>query len=41
MNHVLRIVPMDLPSQLKSYRDHNRPLAAELGRVVVPFIQGL
>lgn len=41
MNHVLRIVPMDLPSQLKSYRDHNRPLAAELGRVIVPFIQGL
>lgn len=41
MNHVLRIVPMDLASQLKSYRDHNRPLAAELGRVVVKFIDGL
>lgn len=41
MNHVLRIVPMDLQSQLQSYRDHKRPLAAELGRVVVKFIDGL
>ena len=38
MNHVLRIVPMDIKAQLQSYRDPNRPLADQLGRVVVDFI---
>lgn len=39
MNHVLRIVPMDLKAQLASYRDPGQPLAAELGQVLVPFIK--
>ncbi len=41
MNHVLRIVPDDIKSQLASYRDPQLPLAAELGSRILAFIDGL
>ncbi|MCY1390860.1 Serine aminopeptidase, S33 [compost metagenome] len=41
MNHVLRIVPNDLKQQLDSYDDPSLPLAAQMGRSVVGFIQAL
>ncbi|CAD5202276.1 Hydrolase, alpha/beta fold family [Pseudomonas sp. FEN] len=41
MNHVLRIVPNDVKSQLASYQDPQLPLAAELGSRVLAFIDGL
>ncbi len=41
MNHVLRIVPQDLKQQLDSYDDPSLPLAAQMGRRVIGFIQAL
>lgn len=41
MNHVLRIVPTDLKAQVASYNDRNLPLADELGRNLVAFIQSV
>lgn len=41
MNHVMRIVPMDLKQQLASYKDPKLPLAAELGEKIIGFIDGL
>jgi pimeloyl-ACP methyl ester carboxylesterase len=41
MNHVLRIVPDDLKQQLDSYDDPSLPLASEMGRRVVGFIQAI
>ena len=41
MNHVLRIVPNDLKRQLASYKDPQLPLAAELGRSIISFIDRL
>ncbi|WP_372840415.1 alpha/beta hydrolase [Pseudomonas protegens] len=41
MNHVMRIVPNDLKRQLASYKDPQLPLAAELGRSIISFIDGL
>jgi len=41
MNHVLRIVAMDLKAQLASYKNPALPLSDELGRVLVDFIHGL
>ncbi|MDO7897624.1 alpha/beta hydrolase [Pseudomonas citrulli] len=41
MNHVLRIVPMDVKQQLQSYKDPNRPLAAELGTRIPAFIRSI
>jgi pimeloyl-ACP methyl ester carboxylesterase len=38
MNHVLRIVPMDMKAQAASYRNPNLPLADALGKRVVTFI---
>ncbi|MBD1553384.1 alpha/beta hydrolase [Pseudomonas typographi] len=39
MNHVLRIVPMDLKAQLASYNQPDLPLAGELPASVVAFIK--
>ncbi|MCO6057462.1 lysophospholipase [Pseudomonas sp. MOB-449] len=41
MNHMLRIVPMDMEQQLASYRDPRLPLARELGERLLAFIQSL
>lgn len=41
MNHVLRIVPDDLQQQLQSYRNPNLPLASELTRQILQFIENL
>lgn len=41
MNHVMRIVPGDLKSQLASYKNPQLPLAAELGTRILSFIDGL
>ncbi|AOE86243.1 alpha/beta hydrolase [Pseudomonas sp. TCU-HL1] len=41
MNHMLRIVPMDMEQQLASYRDPKLPLARELGERLLAFIQSL
>ncbi|MCY1414017.1 Esterase EstD [compost metagenome] len=41
MNHVLRIVPNDVKQQLDSYDDPSLPLAAQMGRRVVDFIEAL
>lgn len=41
MNHMLRIVPLDMEQQLASYRDPNLPLARELGERILAFIQAL
>ena len=41
MNHMLRIVPMDMEQQLASYRDPHLPLARELGERILDFIQAL
>lgn len=38
MNHVLRIVPMDMKAQVASYRNPNLPLADALGKRLVTFI---
>jgi pimeloyl-ACP methyl ester carboxylesterase len=38
MNHVLRIVPMDMKAQVASYHNPNLPLADALGKRVVGFI---
>lgn len=41
MNHVLRIVPDDLEQQMISYRNPTAPLAEELTRRILRFIDGL
>ncbi|WP_342242980.1 alpha/beta hydrolase [Pseudomonas sp. OTU5201] len=41
MNHMLRIVPMDMAQQLASYRDPRLPLARELGERILAFIEEL
>ncbi|MNF68460.1 Alpha/beta hydrolase family protein [compost metagenome] len=41
MNHMLRIVPMDMERQLASYRDPHLPLARELGKCILDFIRAL
>jgi uncharacterized protein len=41
MNHVMRIVPKEVKQQLASYNDPQLPLAAELGKRIVSFIDGL
>ncbi|MDH4559809.1 alpha/beta fold hydrolase [Pseudomonas sp. BN411] len=41
MNHMLRIVPMDMEQQLASYRNPQLPLAQELGTHILAFIKGL
>ncbi|WP_271408243.1 alpha/beta hydrolase [Pseudomonas sp. Q1-7] len=41
MNHMLRIVPMEMEQQLASYRDPHLPLARELGQRLLAFIQAL
>ncbi len=41
MNHVMRIVPIDVKRQLASYKDPQLPLAAELGTRILGFIDGL
>ncbi|MNY66540.1 hypothetical protein D3C86_2039830 [compost metagenome] len=41
MNHMLRIVPMDMERQLASYRDPHLPLARELGECILDFIRAL
>ena len=38
MNHVMRIVPMDMKLQVQSYNDPNQRLASELGERIVRFI---
>ena len=38
MNHVMRIVPMDMKLQIQSYNDPNQRLASELGERIVRFI---
>lgn len=38
MNHVLRIVPMDMKRQLASYKDPQLPLASELSDRILTFI---
>ena len=38
MNHVMRIVPMDIKRQIQSYNDPNPPLSRELERAIVQFI---
>ena len=38
MNHVMRIVPMDMKRQIQSYNDPNQRLAGELGDRTVRFI---
>ncbi|WP_375739587.1 alpha/beta hydrolase [Pseudomonas boanensis] len=39
MNHMLRIVPMDMAQQLASYREPRLPLAQQLGKSIVSFIE--
>ncbi|MFJ3487349.1 alpha/beta hydrolase family protein [Pseudomonas sp. NPDC090202] len=41
MNHVLRIVPMDMRRQLASYKDPQLPLASELSDRILKFIGAL
>ncbi|MDD0843445.1 alpha/beta hydrolase [Pseudomonas sp. Gutcm_11s] len=41
MNHVMRIVPMDLQRQLASYADPQLPLASELSASILAFINDL
>ncbi len=41
MNHVLRIVPMDMRRQLASYKDPQLPLASELSDRILKFIGSL
>ncbi|MEG5265888.1 alpha/beta hydrolase [Pseudomonas sp. JDS28PS106] len=41
MNHVFRIVPVDLEQQMLSYRNPTAPLADELSDRIVKFINGL
>jgi pimeloyl-ACP methyl ester carboxylesterase len=41
MNHVLRIVPMDVKRQLASYKDPQLPLASELSDRILKFIDSL
>lgn len=41
MNHVLRIVPDDLQQQLQSYRNPDLPLASELTKQILQFIENL
>ncbi|MCY1559148.1 hypothetical protein D9M68_961520 [compost metagenome] len=41
MNHMLRIVPMDMAQQLASYRNPQLPLARELGERLIAFIREL
>ena len=38
MNHVMRIVPMDIKRQVQSYNDPNQRLSSELGDRIVRFI---
>jgi fermentation-respiration switch protein FrsA (DUF1100 family) len=39
MNHVLRIVPADIETQLASYNDPKRPLAAALSNAIQAFLR--
>ncbi|WP_346831866.1 alpha/beta fold hydrolase [Pseudomonas abietaniphila] len=41
MNHVLRIVPMDMKRQLASYKDPQLPLASELSDRIMNFISSV
>ena len=41
MNHVLRIVPMDMDRQLESYKNPKLPLATEVSRRILGFIGAL
>ena len=41
MNHVLRIVPMDMDRQLESYKNPKLPLATEVSRRILGFIDAL
>ncbi len=41
MNHILRIVPDDIPQQLASYNNPQLPLAAALEQPITRFIDGL
>ena len=41
MNHVLRIVPMDMDRQLDSYKNPKLPLATEVSRRILGFIGAL
>ena len=41
MNHVLRIVPMDMEAQLASYNNPDLPLARALTAGLASFIKGL
>ena len=41
MNHVLRIVPMDMDRQLESYKNPKLPLATEVSRQILDFIGAL
>jgi pimeloyl-ACP methyl ester carboxylesterase len=41
MNHVLRIVPMDMKRQLASYKDPQLPLASELSDRIMKFIDSV
>ncbi|NMY37018.1 MULTISPECIES: alpha/beta fold hydrolase [unclassified Pseudomonas] len=38
MNHVMRIVPMDIKRQVQSYNDPNQRLSSELGDKIVRFV---
>ena len=38
MNHVMRIVPMDIKRQVQSYNDPNQRLSSELNERIVRFI---
>jgi uncharacterized protein len=40
MNHVLRIVPLDMKQQVASYNSPNLPLAAGLAQALAAFIKG-
>ena len=41
MNHVLRIVPMDMDRQLESYKNPKLPLATEVSTQILHFIGAL
>jgi fermentation-respiration switch protein FrsA (DUF1100 family) len=41
MNHVLRIVPMDIKRQLASYKDPQLPLASEVTDRILKFLDSI
>jgi hypothetical protein len=41
MNHVLKLTPADMASQMPSYRGPDAPLSDELVRSVASFVLGL